>query len=254
MKTLLFLSPHLDDAILSCGGWMAEAAANGSRVVVYNLFCKPYKGPLSPLAQEVHDTWGNYEYVTALRLEEDRRAMEIIGVEAVMGDVHDLIYRQDQAGDWLYTCMEDIQGERRSEDDALVAHYFNKVKTMVDREAAVISAPLGIGVHIDHLLVFEVGMKLHQAGYEVEFYEDIPYAMNVQRLETRIRRLEKMAVSVKLFSLVNLDKKIEALKFYKSQLPGLFGNDEKMVNEITQYALDVSGREDMGGERIWQMA
>ena len=110
MKTILVLSPHLDDAVLSCGGWMAQAVEAGERVLVYNLFCAHYRGPLSPAARELHTSWGDPEDITALRIAEDRKALGVIGAGTIYGDVRDLIYRQDTRGKWLYTDMDDIMG------------------------------------------------------------------------------------------------------------------------------------------------
>lgn len=252
MKTILVLSPHLDDAILSCGGWMAEAAGRGNRILVYNLFCLPYQGPFSKLAQEVHACWGGLRCMPALRLEEDHRAMELIGAEVLIGDVCDLIYRKNPEGEWLYTEMEDIQGKRRLEDNALVGHYFDKIQRMFRRETVLVCAPRGLGMHIDHLLAFDVGMRLQRSGYEIEFYEDLPYAMNEQREITKLPGSNEMAPAVNLFSMESLHRKVEALRCYQSQIGGLFGDEAKMEQEISRYALEVSGRQDMGGERVWR--
>ena len=98
MKTILVLSPHLDDAVvLSLGGMMAEKVSTGQSVVVYNLFCAPYHGPLSPAAQRLHEGWGDPEDITSLRLEEDRQALEVLGAQQIIGDARDLIYRQSPA-------------------------------------------------------------------------------------------------------------------------------------------------------------
>ncbi len=35
---LIFLSPHPDDAVLSCGGWIYQLAQDGERPIVITLF------------------------------------------------------------------------------------------------------------------------------------------------------------------------------------------------------------------------
>ncbi|MDK2981513.1 MAG: hypothetical protein PWQ55_1860 [Chloroflexota bacterium] len=252
MKTILVLSPHLDDAVLSLGGMMAYKAAQEQSVVVYNLFCAPYHGPLSPAAQRLHEGWGDPEDITALRLEEDRQALALIGAQQIIGDARDLIYRQSLQGAWLYANMEDIQGERNPEDNALVSAYFSKLSSMFPKDQFDIYAPLGIGGHIDHMLAFEIGTQLQQAGYPVKFYEDLPYAMRTDYLEARIRGIEGMRSSVELFPLEMLALKIEAIHCYRSQLSSLFENEENMRDWIRLQALRMSGREDMGGEKVWK--
>ena len=46
-------------------------------------------------------------------------------------------------------------------------------------------APLGIGSHVDHQLVFNAAASLADAGWEVWLYEDIPYALRDGALERR---------------------------------------------------------------------
>ena len=54
---LLFISPHMDDAVLSCGGYIGKLADNDYPVMVLTLFCGSPEGPLSPLARGMHDEW-----------------------------------------------------------------------------------------------------------------------------------------------------------------------------------------------------
>ncbi len=207
MKTILVLSPHLDDAVLSCGGWMAQAVEAGERVLVYNLFCAHYLGPLSPAARELHADWGNPADITSLRVTEDRKALAVLGAEGVYGDARDLIYRQDARGGWLYPNMDDIMGTRKPEDDALVGHYLEKVSALFKAEEVEMYAPLGIGGHIDHLLAFDLGMRLQESGYTVSFYEDLPYALHADWLAARLEAISGGEAQVKLFSLENLEKR-----------------------------------------------
>jgi LmbE family N-acetylglucosaminyl deacetylase len=253
MKKILVLSPHLDDAVLSCGGWMAQAAQAGERVLVYNLFCAHYQGPLSPAARELHASWGNPADITALRAAEDRQALAALGVEGIYGDARDLIYRQDTCGEWLYPNMADIMGRRNPQDDALVGHYFEKVTALFSVKEVEIYAPLGIGGHIDHLLAFDLGMRLQESGFTVHFYEDLPYALHADWLEKRMEAISGGEAWVKLFTLENLEKKMIALGAYASQIPSLFEDEWKMRESLTAQALRMSGRQDMGGEKVWRI-
>src|SRR6185295_15615325 len=56
----IYLSPHLDDAALSCGGAIARHANAGARVLVVTICtaAPPSDGPFSDFANEVHQGWG----------------------------------------------------------------------------------------------------------------------------------------------------------------------------------------------------
>ncbi len=249
---ILVLSPHLDDAVLSCGGFIAERIENGKHVIVFNLFCAPYQGPLSPLAQELHASWGNHENIATLRLEEDRRALELLGADRIIGDVPDLIYRKNDAGKWLYQNMVDIQGMRNPCDDHLVDQYFRKINLSFPPQSTCVCAPLGIGAHIDHLIAYDIGVKLARSGYMVEFYEDLPYALRKEWLQERLFQIEGMKTKLHFFSLSNLRKKVIALRFYASQIVALFTDENKMEEYLTAQALQLSGQAELGAEKFWR--
>lgn len=248
MKMILILSPHLDDAVLSCGGMMAEAVSRGIPVIVYDLFCAPYNGMLSPAANELHASWGSPEDIIALRIDEDQQALDYLGAQCILGDQCDMIYRLDSNGDWLYPQMDDIMGERRDEDNPLVNHYYERVRKLYSPDEVRILAPLGIGKHVDHLIAFDVGAELYKDGYEVAFYEDLPYALKVEWRETRLGELNGMESKVESFTLEHLEKKLQTLEFYASQISELFENVENMRAWLTDWAMRMSGQEDMGGE------
>jgi len=55
----VFLSPHLDDAVLSCGGFIFELIQKGERVEICTICAgDPPPGELSPLAEMLHQRWG----------------------------------------------------------------------------------------------------------------------------------------------------------------------------------------------------
>ena len=124
---------------------------------------------------------------------------------------------------------------------------------MFTKEKFDIYTPLGIGGHIDHVLAFDIGVRMHQAGYNVKFYEDLPYALRKDYLSSRINTLKNMRSSVELFPLEMLERKIEALHYYQSQIDSLFENEDNMRDWIRQEALRMSGRQDMGGEKVWML-
>ncbi|WP_339137858.1 MAG: hypothetical protein WGN25_06855 [Candidatus Electrothrix sp. GW3-4] len=74
--------------------------------------------------------------------------------------------------------MKDILGEVHPGEAAITKEIGNAIIRLSDRYDAetVFYAPLAIGNHIDHQLIHQVGLSLHDAGLKVLFYEDYPYA------------------------------------------------------------------------------
>jgi LmbE family N-acetylglucosaminyl deacetylase len=103
-EVMLILSPHLDDAVLSVGGIMEQAARAGIDVVVGTIFTAD-PGPsdaVSPVARELHAAWGLGDAPFVVRREEDIAAVTSLGARYIHGGLIDAIYRRDAAGEVLY--------------------------------------------------------------------------------------------------------------------------------------------------------
>ena len=84
MPTALILSPHLDDAVFSCGGLMAQLVDSGWCTVMATAFTAtvlPVTG--FPLACQLDKGLSAEVDYMALRREEDRRAASVLGVQDV---------------------------------------------------------------------------------------------------------------------------------------------------------------------------
>lgn len=180
----LYLSPHFDDAVLSCGGLIAQQTGQGQRVVVVTLCAgAPPPGPVSAFAEFQHQRW-LAEHPGAdpvsLRQAEDRAACTILGAEPVYLDDLDCIYRRGSDGAWLYDSEESLWGPLHPGDDttALTAELASLIEGL---KPAVIYAPLAAGNHVDHQRARRVAEAWLLDGMPVLFYEDFPY---VERGET----------------------------------------------------------------------
>ena len=99
---LLCLSPHFDDAVLSCGGTLAKAVGKGASVVVVTIFAgEPDAQALMKLhVQAAHRRWRLPDaQAVALRRDEDRAALSVLGVHQVCAAVPDYLY-WPHAGAW----------------------------------------------------------------------------------------------------------------------------------------------------------
>jgi len=99
MALHIYLAPHLDDAVFSCGGLMARQAANDEGVTVVTVCAGDTPvGELTAFAVELHRRWGGAGSPIAARRAEDRMACGRLGASAVHLEVPDAVYRRSHVG------------------------------------------------------------------------------------------------------------------------------------------------------------
>ncbi|HEY0069599.1 MAG TPA: hypothetical protein VGE04_06480, partial [Chloroflexia bacterium] len=117
-------------------------------------------------------------------------------------------------------------------------------------------APLGVGHHVDHQLVFRAARRLGPR-FGVLYYEDYPYAARQGGLDRRLQELNMPAQPrlTPISELIGL--KIAAIARYKSQLDVLFGSSEAMPGAVRDYARWVAASSGASGvqyaERVWHL-
>jgi LmbE family N-acetylglucosaminyl deacetylase len=169
----LYLSPHFDDAVWSCGGAIAAQSGRGDRVRVLTVCAaEPPPGALSPLAQDLHDRWAAGASPVSIRRAEDRKACAVVGAEPSYLAFLDAIYRVDEGGEPLYSQEREIFGCIHSADMALAEDISAEMGRHLGGNERVY-CPIGIGGHVDHQLVRTAAEKL---GRKLWFYRDMPYA------------------------------------------------------------------------------
>lgn len=256
----VYLSPHLDDAVLSCGGAIHRQTEAGEPVLVATTFTGKarHDTALSPFALEQHDMWDNPPRPMALRRAEDRAALTMLGADILHLDYLDAPFRLGSGGQWIYVDLETLMGTVHPADPLAR----DGIETMAARFAGLIPlhdqqvlyAPLGVGHHVDHQIVHTLAHRLAEQGYRVAFYEDYPYAEKPGAVESALAvsgardwRVEAIPLSA-----ANLTAKVRALAYYRTQLAGLFGSAEAMPSRVWAFA--ASGSPGCGlAERIWRL-
>ncbi len=248
----IYLSPHLDDAALSCGGSIARFVGSGQRVLVVNICTgsPPPEGPFSPFAQQMHRQWALPPgEAVRRRIQEDVEALETLGADSYLLDQLDAIYRMPTA----YVGDATLFGEIDLADtlaDALPAH----IAALAERfPAAIFYAPMGVGQHVDHQATYAAALPFAQRGLSMAFYEDFPYVAVTGALERRLAQIGGAEIFLPSVSDIGatLPRKISAIQAYASQISTLFGDLPAMASRVSAYAETLRPEAGTYGERIW---
>jgi LmbE family N-acetylglucosaminyl deacetylase len=231
----LYLSPHLDDAILSCGGLIHVQRQAGERVGVLTLCAgSPSPGTLSPLAQQYESDWGEWGDGMAARRAENAAILSSWGVQSWECSVQDAIYRGAKGAPY-YETRADLFREPHPQDAAsLLPLWEGRVRQLEGEEAQgiLLYAPLGVGGHVDHELARRLGQRMAEGGWRVWFYEDYPYieleAGGVQAAQARfgIHTWTSRIVTIDVLA------KIEAVRAYHTQIGRVFGSEIDLVRRV----------------------
>ncbi len=255
----LFLSPHADDAALSCGGQIAQLTRTGERVVIFTVMGgePPADFQPTPFTQELHRQWGLGENSVAARRLEDEAAARTLGAEIKFGPFPDAIYRLDtQSGKAMYTDEMTLFGLVNPNDPVIDARRAAVVQAIVKifdlKESDAIHAPLGVGRHVDHQLVRDMAKALvrWRPNNPMYYYEDYPYTRQGESaIQAALAALEMEVNRVKHpLDAEAIDAKIAAIKCYRSQLLGLkWETPVAMATEVRTYLAQT------GGEREWRV-
>ncbi|MFJ3462286.1 PIG-L family deacetylase [Achromobacter spanius] len=197
---LVVISPHLDDAILSCAGLLA--ARPGSTVVTVFTARAPLQQALTDWDRRCG--FDSADAAMTCRLAEDREALGIVGAEGrALGFL-----------DCQYTATAD-------QDAPLITeHLFH---LLADLSPASVAMPLGV-FHYDHERVSDAALVIRDALPGVTWfgYEDVPHCKRPGVVQARLSQLHARGVTATPVRLaVDAASKARAIQAYSSQLKGL---------------------------------
>ena len=208
----IYLSPHLDDAVLSAGGLIYEQTQSGTPVEIWTFMCgfAPEEA-VSPFAAAIHQDWGfaSAEEATRSRREEDRNAAAIVGASVVHFDFFDCIYRRAPGGEWLY---DDISVPPAAEDASLPQQIADAILPRLQSDDVLV-AQLAVGSHVDHVIVRQAAERL---GRPLLYDIDVPYVF--YKPEEFAPKSAGMAEKTHFISENGLKAWKEAMFEYRSQL------------------------------------
>ena len=241
----IFLSPHLDDAVYSCGGVIRELVVKGIPVEVWSVFtADPPEGSLSPFAQSLHARWKEKANPSWIRREEDKHALKLLGCTFRHLYYPDCIYRRDpQTNEPIIKNDDDLFSEDYQIETDLLQNLTKDLKSRLKYEAEIIS-PLGMGGHIDHRVTRMAAEKL---GVPLWFYADYPYAAkNPEKVNAFLP--ETAVPEVMDITEAGIEMWLKAIACYPSQISSFWKSVDEMDYEVRRYAsLPV-------GHTLWHMS
>jgi LmbE family N-acetylglucosaminyl deacetylase len=253
--TSVYLSPHLDDAALSCGGQIRRQTRAGLPVLVITLCAGvPASENTSPFAESLHARWRvPAAQAVAARRAEDLAALAELGAAALHLDVPDCIYRVSPAtGEARYASEESLWGALHPEEAELAQRCAGILRAQLQRlPAARWYAPLGLGHHVDH----QLARRAAELAFPVwAYYEDYPYADREANLSphSKVSGDETLGLAAEVVPLVEADlqAKCRAVAAYTSQLSTFWESTAAMEASLAAYAACVGAGS--WAERFWR--
>ncbi len=237
----IYISPHLDDAVLSAGGLIHGQTQAGDSVEIWTFMCGfPADTELSPFALRLHEMWGmsSAEEVVRGRRAEDVKAAAAVGAKSVHFDYLDCIYRRGKNGEWLYS---DVFFPPHEDDADVASRIAESISSRLKPDDKLV-CQLAIGSHVDHVLVRRA---TELVGRPLLYDADIPYHFNFpDELVLKTAGMKQTASSV---SEAGLKAWQDGITAYASQMSMLFESPEAMREKIRRY------RDEGGGVRLWTL-
>ena len=237
----IFLSPHLDDVSLSCGGIVNNLFQSNNDVEIWTLFAGILKtNNLTPFAQSLHDRWKLPYDAPQARREEDILSCSILGARHRHFNYLDCIYRVDDQNKPIVVKEEDLYQAIPPTQIHLVEEIQNLILSLVNDEDIIIS-PMAIGDHIDHRILLKSIQNLNLKN--TRFYEDFPYIQKSQPIDSN---LSTLCANKYELSSENIIKWHESVAAHTSQISTFWDSQDHMRNQIKQFFMNG------GGTCLWE--
>lgn len=241
----IFFSPHADDVVLSCGGTIHSLVSRNESVAVVGVFAGEINEPASAYARHLHSKWRLGEAAIEERWQEDCAAMKLLGVENVeRWNYIEAPYRSNETGPF-YASNEELVGRVAAADQSLRDDLARQIAEYLKNSEveARLYFPLAVGDHVDHQLLFDIGLEMAAAGRQVRFYEDSPYVESYVANGHREWRSEVLPIHVR--------SKARAAAAYESQLYGMGGSASALEVRIRSTSMGVG--KGKPAERFWRI-
>lgn len=163
MRKVLFISPHADDAILSCGAYIAWLTSNGCEVTIATVFTSSG----TDVSSEIQEHYN-------LRKADDERSAAILGAKTMHLNFIDAPHRNNAYHNFSTILFHH---QLPAAELFLVKAIRSRLNDLItELQPEQVFFPLGVGGHIDHHIIFESSNRYEEInGYTLAYYEEQPY-------------------------------------------------------------------------------
>ncbi|RSM99091.1 PIG-L family deacetylase [Nonomuraea sp. WAC 01424] len=243
---LLAISPHLDDAVLSVGAGLAQAAQDGAEVTVFTVFAGIAEPPFSSVAAEFHASWGLSPDQNApqYRRSEDIAALDHLGVNHRHGRFLDAIYRRSPDGRWLVDRGERpvVHPQPPDSNNELVSAAKDDIKSLIEEyDPTLLVTCVAVGNHVDHEITRDAALlAAEETGVPIRLWQDLPYAADMSSMPDLPNGLQLGPPVLGFVEEEARERKFQAVKHYASQLPMLNGGRRDLFTKLDELARKMS--------------
>lgn len=232
MKKILVVSPHLDDAVLSCGDLIDKYVKENNTVDVITVFSgKPQKNNVSSAAKKFHDNCFLGIDAMKYRKKEDIKAHKLLKCHSLYLNFKECLYRSDKLG-FIYPNLDDIYHLEIDREQENIKELSKRLLAIINNYDE-IYAPLGLGNHADHLLVNLAINKIRkQLKGKLFFYEEVAYVCYYYRNNNDSNWGKGLKSKIITLSNDNYSNKISAILLYRSQLNILWSDMSQMISDL----------------------
>ena len=216
---IIVLSPHLDDAALSCTDHIASWRNKGIQVTVDTIFSNFSTQEISAYQQRFIRQLkfqDSCDYGKA-RETEDIRAMKMLDVNYRHANFVDAGFRASKQGQPVYPGYQALTPFK-------VDHHSEKLlNSLIDylslyKDADLVYIPLGVGGHIDHVLVREAALSVINNN-KIGFYVEFPYGLRFWKYRfSMLNYIKQKRLSRRMIT----NYKRQVLNVYQTQIDFLF--------------------------------
>lgn len=237
-KTALFISPHLDDVIFSCGGTLAKLADENWRTIICTIFTKSVLAPkgFALACQLDKNLAADVDYMK-LRRAEDCRAAKILNASEVLHlNFSEAPHRGYQSAPELFAGIK--PGDKICRP---IAEHFRLLDEI--HQPDIVFAPQGLGNHCDHLQTIDAALAAF-APEKIFWYRDTPYA--IRQPEAAASAKLPAALDEKYMNISDyLKLKIQACAKYESQINFQFGGKSELAKKLRRFHQSEARKSDL---------
>jgi LmbE family N-acetylglucosaminyl deacetylase len=244
VSRLIVLSPHLDDAVLSCGALMNHARKETS-ITAVTFFTEGAEPPYTYSARRyLHQTQDRHANSLFLaRRAEDQAVLEGAGISYVHVGLTEILFRRRTRPllnglpwasrlipelSYLYPTyrLHVIRGGILPDDVSTIRRIREIIDHLSPTSSTLFLAPLAVGGHKDHMLVRTAAELSRQ---RVAYYSDFPYNTRYSVDPSFVQRNSLVQATWSH----DLTAKLPLIRAYRTQVDSLFpGGEIPIVPEV----------------------